>query len=48
MFSQPIDSAEIIFYTFLERYPDNQQKFVMFKDKPLAELKVRESLQDMS
>lgn len=37
--ANPIDSAEIIFYTFLERYPDNQQRFVMFKDKPLAELK---------
>lgn len=37
---QPIDSAELIFYTFLERYPENQQKFAAFKDKPLNQLKV--------
>jgi len=33
------DSAELIFYTFLERYPEHQQKFAAFKDIPLADLK---------
>lgn len=41
---QAIDTAELIFYTFLERYPHNQQKFPAFKDKPLVELKVRNIL----
>lgn len=36
-----MDSGETIFYTFLERFPEHQQKFVAFRDKPLAELKVR-------
>lgn len=43
---QAFDSAELIFYTFLERFPENQQRFGSFKDVPLAELKVRESLED--
>jgi len=34
------DSAELIFYTYLERFPHNQEKFVAFKDTPLAQLKV--------
>lgn len=38
---QAMDSGETIFYTFLERFPEHQQKFVAFRDKPLAELKVR-------
>ncbi|KAL7039743.1 hypothetical protein ACKWTF_000095 [Chironomus riparius] len=35
----PHDSATLIFYTFLEKFPHNQQKFPAFKGKPLAELK---------
>lgn len=34
-----MDSAELIFYTFLERFPEHQQKFAAFKKKPLTELK---------
>lgn len=34
-----MDSAELIFYTFLERFPEHQQKFSAFKSKPLVELK---------
>ncbi|CRL02393.1 CLUMA_CG015163, isoform A [Clunio marinus] len=34
-----VDSAELIFYTFLSRYPEHQKRFVRFKDKPLNELK---------
>ncbi|XP_063705499.1 globin CTT-VIIB-7-like [Culicoides brevitarsis] len=37
--SIPIDAGEIILFKFLEKYPDNQQKFAKFKNKPLSELK---------
>lgn len=42
---QAFDSAELIFYTFLERFPENQQRFGSFKDVPLVELKVGKSLE---
>ncbi|KAG5674759.1 hypothetical protein PVAND_004709 [Polypedilum vanderplanki] len=33
------DSAALIFYTFLEKFPHNQNKFPSFKDKQLSDLK---------
>lgn len=38
--ANPIDSAEIILYSFFEKYPQNQQKFHKFKNVPLSDLKV--------
>jgi len=37
--AKAMDSGELIFYTFLKRFPEHQQKFAAFRDKPLAELK---------
>nr|BAO18452.1 globin [Polypedilum nubifer] len=37
--ANPHDSAALIFSTFLEKYPHNQQKFPAFKDKPLSDIK---------
>jgi hypothetical protein len=35
-----IDSGEVILYKYFEKYPDNQNKFVAFKNVPLLTLKV--------
>lgn len=37
---QRFDAAELIFYTFLERFPQNLKRFPAFKDIPLSNLKV--------
>ncbi|KAG5674760.1 hypothetical protein PVAND_004710 [Polypedilum vanderplanki] len=37
--SKAHDTAEKIFYTFLEKFPQNQQNFVAFKNTPLLMLK---------
>lgn len=36
----PIDSGEVIFIRFLEKYPHNKEKFAHFKNIPLLSLKV--------
>lgn len=36
----PIDSGEVIFIRFLEKYPHNKQKFAAFRNVPLLSLKV--------
>lgn len=36
----PIDSGEVIFIRFLEKYPHNKQKFAAFRNIPLVSLKV--------
>lgn len=37
--NQPLDSGEKILYTFLEKYPYNQEKFAAFKNTPIIMLK---------
>lgn len=37
-------TGEAIFLTFFERFPENQKKFLAFKNVPLTELKVRQYL----
>jgi hypothetical protein len=39
-----IDSGEAILYRYFEKYPENQNKFVAFKNVPLLTLKVSERL----
>lgn len=34
------DSGEAILFRFFEKYPDNQNKFLAFKNTPLLSLKV--------
>lgn len=36
----PIDSGEVIFIRFLEKYPHNKEKFAAFRNIPLLSLKV--------
>ncbi|KAL7015517.1 hypothetical protein ACKWTF_016498 [Chironomus riparius] len=38
-YSKPGDSGEIILYTYLEQYPNNQVKFQAFRNTPLVMLK---------
>lgn len=38
--AQDPETGETIFLTFFEKYPQNQKKFLSFKNVPLAELKV--------
>ncbi|KAG5668877.1 hypothetical protein PVAND_016797 [Polypedilum vanderplanki] len=38
-YSKPLDSGEIILYTYLERFPMNQQKFAAFRNTPIIMLK---------
>lgn len=37
--AQPIDTGEKILYTYLERFPHNQQRFAAFKNTPIIMLK---------
>lgn len=36
----PLDSGEVIFIRFLEKYPHNKEKFAAFKNIPMLSLKV--------
>lgn len=38
----PVDSGEAILLAYFERFPHNQQKFLVFKNLPLDTLKVNE------
>lgn len=37
--AKPIDSGELILYRYFEKYPENQEKFLAFKNTPLLMLR---------
>lgn len=38
-YANPLDSGEMVLYTYFERFPENQQKFQAFRNTPLIMLK---------